>query len=1117
MDHYTFDSGISRVDSPLESPLEEMLQELNYDNNGNMEANTHALRLDTALSSMQQRYHHFDVSPTDTISPMSPLARPRTDETDFEQFTALPPPLQSIPSSRDGNEDALIKTKSPSLIRRISRGAQSSIRRRASTLQSKAQNDQNIGPILVRHRSESKDVSETLYIDATSDFETEGPSSETATMDMSSSFASLEGPSKSTCVTSPTSFEGGIAPTISSVLEQGTYLIKVTRKKRHVRKFRLDTSAAKVCWTDSANLNKQFYIDNVREIRVGAESRSSRQDIHVTPEIENCWMTIVYDKPEGPKDRSIKTMHLIAPNDYIAKLWTDALKSVERERIEIMNALSLSPERSQRSMLMAWKWAISQRDNNDDRITFEDATWICRKLEINCSNSQIRQYFNQADQSMIGMLTYPQYEIFINLFKTRHDIGFIFEAIKPAGQSDLNLNQFLAFLTASQSINVEKDRQFWISKFVNYSRVHMIRNAETPPSDDDVANMRMSRVGFQTFSTSSLNNVLENDSLADLNRPINEYFISSSHNTYLLGRQVAGISSVEGYISALVKGCRCIEVDCWDGKDGRPVVNHGRTMSTDVLFEDCIFTIAKYAFTSSPYPLIISLEVHCGPEQQNSMVEIMVRIFGDALLTAPLQPGACSLPSPEDLRNRILIKVKAAKQVDSCQTPPSTDKSLVTKHDGPKHSSQSTQMSVELANEGSSESTMRSSSTTPSLMNGPISSTSGSDNEVYNSTRASQRNKKTSNIVPSLGALGVYACGVKYSDFSAPEAKTVNHIFSLAENAYNNLCKEPETKRQLQKHNIKHLMRVYPAARRIDSSNFNPLQVWRQGVQMSALNWQTYDVNMQLSEAMFAAGQDRTGYVLKPEGLRLVSQPAVDGPKNGRKFVKFSVEIISARRLPRPRNRNQGASINPYIEFEIFSAEDRSRTVARCEGGIDVSPLRDGSSGIDAPIRRRTKIVEDNGFDPVWKETMTVTVETAYPELIFIRWTVWNSPNGKNLSSNGTMLAVFTAKLDSVQQGFRHIPLFNPYGEKYRDARLFVKMVKDDLIDLHSSMRSETLSPRASSQTSEDRWLKDDITGKEKSWPRKLFSRTPSQRKKSTTTSSTTASRPSLSRSISAE
>ena len=40
-------------------------------------------------------------------------------------------------------------------------------------------------------------------------------------------------------------------------------------------------------------------------------------------------------------------------------------------------------------------------------------------------------------------------------------------------------------------------------------------------------------------------------------------------------------------------------------------------------------------------------------------------------------------------------------------------------------------------------------------------------------------------------------------------------------------------------HTETHLMRMYPAGTRIDSSNFSPVLYWACGIQMSALNFQT--------------------------------------------------------------------------------------------------------------------------------------------------------------------------------------------------------------------------------------------------------------------------------------
>lgn len=55
------------------------------------------------------------------------------------------------------------------------------------------------------------------------------------------------------------------------------------------------------------------------------------------------------------------------------------------------------------------------------------------------------------------------------------------------------------------------------------------------------------------------------------------------------------------FASALLKGCRCLEIDCWDGSQNEPVVYHGYTLTSKVLFKTVIQAIHKYAFIVRAY------------------------------------------------------------------------------------------------------------------------------------------------------------------------------------------------------------------------------------------------------------------------------------------------------------------------------------------------------------------------------------------------------------------------------------------------------------------------------------------------------------------------------------
>jgi hypothetical protein len=132
-----------------------------------------------------------------------------------------------------------------------------------------------------------------------------------------------------------------------------------------------------------------------------------------------------------------------------------------------------------------------------------------------------------------------------------------------------------------------------------------------------------------------------------LNRPLYEFYINTSHNTYVPCNQNIDVASTESIKMALAMGARVIELDCYAknniGKtddDMTPVVTHGIERSSGdifttsyITFEDCIDTIATFGFLTSD-PLIVCLELNTNRLEivQKKMKQIIKNKLGDKLL-----------------------------------------------------------------------------------------------------------------------------------------------------------------------------------------------------------------------------------------------------------------------------------------------------------------------------------------------------------------------------------------------------------------------------------------------------------------------------------------------------
>jgi phosphatidylinositol phospholipase C delta len=930
--------------------------------------------------------------------------------------------------------------------------------------------DHSTGPVIMRRRSDSTntapeggkgalfsdsddelygDVREEYYYPMGLDSKGDFPST---TASIGSSTIPAAGP--------------GPGPVYPQILLQGTPLTKVTKKKKKLLTFVLESEAAKVSW-DKNRPSKSFYIDDIKDIRAGADARNYRQEFGVSAADESRFFSILYAVPDRSKGRSQKIMHLIASDEQTFDLWITTLDAISKHRQDLMASLSSFHDKAVRAY-----WRTEMNKQFQDKPHLEDEEEIdivgverlCRSLHIHGSSNYLRSRFDQADVSRSGRLNFVEFQAFVKLMKRREDARAIYRELASDSEKGITSEEFFRFLTEVQFENVEADVAHWEDVFAKFAR----RSKSKDTSEGDTP--RMNEAALASYLISTFNVPMDNPPAEySLNRPLNEYFVSSSHNTYLLGRQVAGQSSVEAYISALNRGCRCVEVDCWNGSDGQPVVMHGRTLTSQVSFADVMATISKYAFVKSPFPLWVSLEVHCNPQQQAIMAEIIKETCGSKLVTQPIDPSVEQLPTPSQLLYRILIKVKKPKMFEDAVVMEQTNgrnrgSSLSSPYIRPTQLDNST-VSAGLLPPSPYSRTHRVISRGQPKYSGSegqdslSSSTSDSESLTEDIARAkeSKVKNKTSNIIKVLGELGVYSAGLKFHGFDDPESKSYNHIFSFMENTFDKNSRTQEDKRAITRHNMRYMMRVYPNGWRVASTNFDPLKYWRRGVQMVALNWQTYDLGMQMNDAMFAAGTDQSGYVLKPSELREIKMiptvPEEAGAgyvKRERKNVTFSIDIISAQQLMRPKGLAPNRSVDPYIEVEVYHADDKSKESKGVvgEGGLDAS-AKDGLSGLGTPHRRRTQIIQENGFNPIFDKKFNFALTTKYPELVFVRWTVKCSTDGATYNERGPPLATYTAKLSSLKQGYRTLPLYDNNGDQFLFSTLFCRIKIDPATSIY--------------------------------------------------------------------
>ena len=210
-----------------------------------------------------------------------------------------------------------------------------------------------------------------------------------------------------------------------------------------------------------------------------------------------------------------------------------------------------------------------------------------------------------------------------------------------------------------------------------------------------------------------------------------------------------------------------------------------------------------------------------------------------------------------------------------------------------------------------------------------------------------------------------------------------------------------------------------------------------------------------INDAMFRRN-GKAGYVLKPQALREVHKDLL----TRRTKHSLKVRVISAQQLPRARD-SQGREVvdksvmDPFVEVSLLVPDWTQSPFLPPESEANYTPASGpqvGGATSARVVSNRTKVVKNNGFNPVWDQSFSLPFDCVgdIKDLVFVKFAV--REGGQD---NDEPLAQYITPLSCLRQGmfslcceadssdprlpgYRHIPLHDSQLSYFLFSTLFI-------------------------------------------------------------------------------
>ncbi|XP_064641817.1 1-phosphatidylinositol 4,5-bisphosphate phosphodiesterase gamma-1-like isoform X2 [Lineus longissimus] len=420
-------------------------------------------------------------------------------------------------------------------------------------------------------------------------------------------------------------------------MEQGMVMTKFFPKRPERRMFQVKMETRQLVWYRVQGNRPEGAVDlrEVKEIRPSKNSRDFEKWPDEAKKIDAGLCFVIFSGSEF----RLKTLSLVATDAHEYRIWLNGLEYLVKDTQSSSYVLQVD----------RWLWKEFNSMERSNSVTMKDIKSWLPKVNCKMSNNRLRERYQEIDHKMKGIG-------FNEFSKFYHNIMFMDSIFKDyfdcySGNGErITPEEFQTFLNKEQKDPIGSD-------------MAEVQRLMTCYLDDPTrkANPYFTVQEFLEFLFSHHNSVWDDRCskvFQDLDRPMSHYWIASSHNTYLTGDQLSSESSCEAYARVLREGCRCIELDCWDGPDQMPYIYHGHTLTSKIKFLDVLNTIKLHCWVKSDLPLVLSIENHCSLMQQRNMAKAFKEVFGDELVVEPVDKDAIHLPSPNQLRRKIILKHK---------------------------------------------------------------------------------------------------------------------------------------------------------------------------------------------------------------------------------------------------------------------------------------------------------------------------------------------------------------------------------------------------------------------------------------------------------------------------